>query len=206
MLFERFDQVQRARPLRHAGPSGVDVPVHVQQRHGDRAGARVRGAPSRAHPRNADISVDGQAPLSPAIRHWMGEYGCHEEIRRSSTCCATHATSRRRATLTPSPSHKRVYAVGSGIRAQLMIHGILLLNTCESSAGEPSAGSLSGIHWPALDQDIFDGRVVEGAPSGESAASFERWLSRHGPAKRQQPRKARRTSSAKRSVRERLRG
>ena len=34
-----------------------------------------------------------------------------------------------------------------------------------------------GIHWPALDEDISVEGLLEGRPSGESQASFKRWLS-----------------------------
>ena len=46
-----FDQVvglQRTRPLHHARHAGVDVPVHVQQRHRDHAGAGLRRHSARA--------------------------------------------------------------------------------------------------------------------------------------------------------------
>lgn len=32
-----------------------------------------------------------------------------------------------------------------------------------------------GIHWPDLDEDISVDGLLRGLPSGESAASFERW-------------------------------
>jgi hypothetical protein len=33
-----------------------------------------------------------------------------------------------------------------------------------------------GIHWEALDEDISVENLLSGKPSGESQASFERWL------------------------------
>jgi hypothetical protein len=33
-----------------------------------------------------------------------------------------------------------------------------------------------GVHWPELDEDISVIGLLEGKPSGESQASFERWL------------------------------
>jgi hypothetical protein len=33
-----------------------------------------------------------------------------------------------------------------------------------------------GIHWPALDEDISVENLLAGKPSGESQASFKRWL------------------------------
>lgn len=35
-----------------------------------------------------------------------------------------------------------------------------------------------GIHWPDLDEDLSVEGVILGRSSGESQASFERWLSR----------------------------
>jgi hypothetical protein len=37
-------------------------------------------------------------------------------------------------------------------------------------------GRGEGIHWPDLDEDISISSVVAGRPSGESAASLDRWL------------------------------
>ena len=37
-------------------------------------------------------------------------------------------------------------------------------------------GSGEGIHWPALDEDISMQNLLAGKPSGESQASFARWL------------------------------
>ena len=53
--------LQRARPLHHARHARIDVPVHVQQRHRDHAGARLRRDSSRARPRDA-----ARAPRRPA--------------------------------------------------------------------------------------------------------------------------------------------
>jgi hypothetical protein len=65
-----------------------------------------------------------------------------------------------------------------------------------------------GIHWPALDEDISIDGLLRGLPSGESAASFKRWLAGRGrPAnQRLQPAKTRRTSPGNRNARVRLRG
>jgi Protein of unknown function (DUF2442) len=46
----------------------------------------------------------------------------------------------------------------------------------------------SGIHWPALDEDISVAGLLAGLPSGESANSLKRWLgSRRRLAKPLQP-------------------
>jgi uncharacterized protein DUF2442 len=38
-----------------------------------------------------------------------------------------------------------------------------------------------GIHWPDLDEDISVENLVLGRPSGESQASFQRWLESRSP-------------------------
>ena len=64
-----------------------------------------------------------------------------------------------------------------------------------------------GIHWPALDEDISVEGLLQGLPSGESAASFKRWLAARGRQAnpRVPPTKARRRNGAGRGVRVRLR-
>ena len=37
-------------------------------------------------------------------------------------------------------------------------------------------GNGEGIHWPDLDEDVSVDNLLLGQPSGESAASFQRWL------------------------------
>jgi hypothetical protein len=65
-----------------------------------------------------------------------------------------------------------------------------------------------GIHWPGLDEDISVEGLLLGRASGESEASFRRWLnSRRRPANtRLQPTKAHRRRSTNRAPRRRLRG
>jgi hypothetical protein len=65
-----------------------------------------------------------------------------------------------------------------------------------------------GIHWPVLDEDISIEGLLQGLPSGESAASLKRWLAaRRRPAhQRLQPTKARRRAGAARGGGARLRG
>jgi hypothetical protein len=65
-----------------------------------------------------------------------------------------------------------------------------------------------GIHWPSLDEDISVEGLLDGRPSGESEASFRRWLNaRRRPANtRLQPTKAHRRQSPTRAPRRRLRG
>lgn len=45
----------------------------------------------------------------------------------------------------------------------------------ERSHWRPIAGG-HGIHWPDLDEDISVENLLAGQPSGESPASFKRWL------------------------------
>jgi hypothetical protein len=42
-------------------------------------------------------------------------------------------------------------------------------------------GNNEGIHWPDLDEDISVENLLHGQPSGESQASFERWLKKRPP-------------------------
>jgi Protein of unknown function (DUF2442) len=39
-------------------------------------------------------------------------------------------------------------------------------------------GNGEGIHWPDLDEDVSVENLLIGKPSGESQASFKRWLER----------------------------
>jgi Protein of unknown function (DUF2442) len=41
-------------------------------------------------------------------------------------------------------------------------------------------GDGQGIHWPDLDEDISLENLLLGRPSGESQASFKRWLETRG--------------------------
>ena len=44
-------------------------------------------------------------------------------------------------------------------------------------------GNGQGIHWPDLDEDISVRNLLLGQPSGESQASFKRWLGNRGAKK-----------------------
>jgi ribosomal protein L35 len=54
-----------------------------------------------------------------------------------------------------------------------------------------------GIHWPALDEDISVEGLLLGLPSGESAASLQRWRAarRHPATKKSGPRRSRRRAA-----------
>jgi hypothetical protein len=48
-------------------------------------------------------------------------------------------------------------------------------------------GNAEGIHWPDLDEDVSVESLLRGKPSGESEASFRKWLEKrttllHDPA------------------------
>jgi hypothetical protein len=59
----------------------------------------------------------------------------------------------------------------------------LLHGTREERGQWQLIGRGVGIHWPALDEDISVEHVLAGVPSGESAASLQRWFeSRRGAA------------------------
>src|SRR6266567_2189216 len=40
-------------------------------------------------------------------------------------------------------------------------------------------GKGEGIHWPDLDEDLSVENLLSGKPSGESQASFRRWVESH---------------------------
>ena len=64
-----------------------------------------------------------------------------------------------------------------------------------------------GVHWPALDEDISIEGLLQGRPSGESEASFSRWLrSRQGPAHRRLKATSARQQKGSKQSRARLRG
>jgi len=52
----------------------------------------------------------------------------------------------------------------------------LLHGTPEERQNFRLIGNGEGIHWPDLDEDISVEHLLLGIPSGESAASLQRWL------------------------------
>jgi len=51
-------------------------------------------------------------------------------------------------------------------------------------------GGGSGIHWPAVDEDVSVVNLLNGQPSAESQSSFKRWLAgrpKPGRGRRKQP-------------------
>ena len=49
-------------------------------------------------------------------------------------------------------------------------------------------GNSEGIHWPDLDEDLSVDNLLSGKPSGESQASFGRWLEGRKRSKAKKPR------------------
>jgi hypothetical protein len=49
-------------------------------------------------------------------------------------------------------------------------------------------GNGEGIHWPDLDEDLSVDNLLSGKPSGESQASFGRWLEGRKRSKAKKPR------------------
>ena len=69
------------------------------------------------------------------------------------------------------------------------------LRLAHATAQERSAwrfiGGGSGIHWSALDEDISIENLLFGKPSGESQASFKKWLAGRSARTGSRPRRAR---------------
>ena len=65
---------------------------------------------------------------------------------------------------------------GSSISAPLAWYPRLMHGTQQERGNWRLIGNSEGIHWPDLDEDISVENLLLGKPSGESPASFERWL------------------------------
>lgn len=68
---------------------------------------------------------------------------------------------------------------GRSISAPLVWYSRLLHGTPEERNNWRLIGNAEGIHWPDLDEDISVENLLLGKPSGESQASFEKWLKKH---------------------------
>jgi hypothetical protein len=66
---------------------------------------------------------------------------------------------------------------GRSISAPLAWYPRLLHGTPEERSNWRLIGGGSGIHWPALDEDISVGNLLTGRASDESQQSLKRWLS-----------------------------
>ena len=67
-------------------------------------------------------------------------------------------------------------ADGRTVAVPLAWYPRLLHGTPEERGQWQLSGRGSGIHWPGLDEDISVAHVLAGIPSGESAASLQRWF------------------------------
>jgi hypothetical protein len=65
---------------------------------------------------------------------------------------------------------------GRSISVPLAWFPRLFHGTVEERKNWRLIGSGSGIHWPDLDEDISVEGLLAGRPSGESQASFAKWL------------------------------
>lgn len=65
---------------------------------------------------------------------------------------------------------------GRSISAPLAWYPRLLYGTPEERNNWRLVGNAEGIHWPDLDEDISIENLFKGKPSGESKASFAKWL------------------------------
>lgn len=71
---------------------------------------------------------------------------------------------------------------GRSIAAPLAWFPRLAHGTAKERRSWRLVGGGSGIHWPALDEDVSVANLLAGQPSAESQASFAKWLK-----KRQKP-------------------
>lgn len=67
-------------------------------------------------------------------------------------------------------------ADGRTVSVPLAWYPRLLDGTHEERRHWRLIGRGEGIHWPDLDEDISVGNLLLGKPSGESQASFRRWI------------------------------
>ena len=67
-------------------------------------------------------------------------------------------------------------ADGRSISAPLAWYPRLLHGSLGERANYRLIGSGEGLHWPDLDEDIGVEGILAGRPSGETPASFQKWL------------------------------
>jgi hypothetical protein len=67
-------------------------------------------------------------------------------------------------------------ADGRSISAPLAWYPRLLHGSLDERANYRLIGSGEGLHWPDLDEDISVEGILAGRPSGETPASFQKWL------------------------------
>ena len=66
---------------------------------------------------------------------------------------------------------------GRSLSVPLAWYPRLVHGTAEERSHWRMIGQGSGIHWPALDEDLSVEDLLAGRASGESQRSFKRWLS-----------------------------
>ena len=66
---------------------------------------------------------------------------------------------------------------GRSLSVPLAWYPRLVHGTAEERSNWRMIGQGSGIHWPALDEDISIENLLSGRASGESQRSFKQWLS-----------------------------
>ena len=71
---------------------------------------------------------------------------------------------------------------GRAISVPLAWYPRLSHGTAEERNDWRLIGGGRGIHWPRLDEDVSVEGLLAGRPSGESQASFKRWLGERGGA------------------------
>jgi uncharacterized protein DUF2442 len=64
---------------------------------------------------------------------------------------------------------------GRTIAAPVAWYPRLAHATTEERASWRLIGGGSGIHWPAVDEDVSVANLLSGQPSAESQSSFKRW-------------------------------
>ena len=69
---------------------------------------------------------------------------------------------------------------GRTIIVPLVWYPRLLHGTAKERKNWRLIGQGEGIHWPELDEDVSVRNLLLGQPSGESQASFKRWLENRG--------------------------
>jgi hypothetical protein len=70
---------------------------------------------------------------------------------------------------------------GRSISAPLAWYPRLLHGTPEERSNWRLVGQGTGIHWPALDDDVSVQNLLAGKASGESQRSLKRWLAQRVP-------------------------
>ncbi|MEJ7873046.1 MAG: DUF2442 domain-containing protein [Rubrobacteraceae bacterium] len=70
---------------------------------------------------------------------------------------------------------------GRSISAPLAWYPRLLHGTLEERSTWRLVGQGTGIHWPALDEDVSVQNLLSGQASGESQRSLKRWLAHRVP-------------------------